>query len=171
MMNGVKYQKLLYVQESLSMIVVYHDIYMYSHVLLTLLYCLFVFVQMNRDNIKNYYNGEGEPPFCEITANAVPSTSTPPELSFIVNFDDHIKELKIERAAEWSVLKYCLSVCSSNFSMTFQKKTQWQTCLYPLLANCITLVYALSKMFTKIYLLVLSISVNVATCTYNCAAD
>ena len=56
--------------------------------------------------MKNY-DGVGQPPFCEITAKA--DKSTPPDLSFTVNFGDHIKELKIERAAEVS-LTYSIAV-------------------------------------------------------------
>ena len=56
---------------------------------------------MSRDSMKNFYNGVGRPPFCEITAKA--DKSTPPNLSFSVNFGDHIKKLKIERAAEVSL--------------------------------------------------------------------
>ena len=59
----------------------------------------FLFVQMTRDNIKNY-KGVGKPPFCEITAKAV--QSTPPDLSFTVNFGDYIKNVKIKRTAEKS---------------------------------------------------------------------
>ena len=50
--------------------------------------------------MKNY-DGVGQPPFCVITAKA--DKSNPPDLSFSVNFGDHIKELKIKRAAEVSL--------------------------------------------------------------------
>ena len=56
---------------------------------------------MTTDSMKIFYDGVGQPPFCEITAKAV--QSSPPDLSFTVNFGDHIKELKIERAAEVSL--------------------------------------------------------------------
>ena len=81
-------------------IVVHHSIYTYNYVHLIFIDCLLLFAQMTRDSIKNFYDGLGQPPFCEITAKAV--QSTPSDLSFSVNFGDHIKELKIERAAEVS---------------------------------------------------------------------
>ena len=88
----------------------HHSIYTCNYyVHLIFIDCLLLFAQMTRDSIKNFYDGVGRPPFCEIIAKAV--QSTPPDLSFTVNFGDHIKEFKIERAAEVSLI-YILDCCT-----------------------------------------------------------